>query len=209
MTDTDNQFIAWVQARQKVIGIVAVILVFLILAGWYAVESERRKEAQAFDALDQARGSMEAGSYADAATAFQRITETFSGTDASLEAALALSQVRLLSGQAELAIEDLRKFAASNPPAFYKAAAHAHLAIALENTGKVAEATPEYVKAAELATAPFQKNDALLNAARTYRIQGNTAEARAILESIVKNNKAETPGTAEARVRLAELDATG
>ena len=208
MTDTDNQFVAWVQARQKVIGIVAGIVVFLLLAGWYVVESERRKEAQAFDALDQARGAMETGAYADAATAFQRITETFGGTDASLEAALALSQVRLLSGQAELAIEDLRKFIASNPPAFYKSAAHSHLAVALENTGRVAEATPEYVRAAELATAPYQKNDALLNAARTYRIQGNTAEARNILAGILKNNKDEVAGTAEARVRLPELDAT-
>jgi len=207
MTDTDNQFVAWVQARQKVIGIVAGVLVLLVLAGWYVMESGRRKQAQAFDALDQARGSMEAGSYADAATAFQRITETFSGTDASLEASLALGQVRLLSGQAELAIEDLRKFIASNPPPYYKSAAHSHLAVALENTGKVAEAAAEYVKAAELSTAPYQKNDALLNAARTYRAQGNTVEARSILEGIVKNNKDETPGTAEARVRLAELDA--
>ena len=195
----------WFQARQKAIGFALGAIVLLVLVGWYMVESGKRKHAQAMDALDQARASMESGNYPEASAAFQRVTQVYSGTDAAYEAVLALNQVRLLSGQPQLAVEELTKFVASNPPAPYNSAAHSHLAMALENAGRIADATPEYLKAAELATEPYRKIDAILNAARTYRITGKKAEAVALLEKVIKDYKETEPGIAEAKVRLAEL----
>ena len=175
------------------------------LIGWYVVESGRRKQTQALDALDRARSAMEASNYPEASSQLQRVAETYAGTDAAFEAVLALNQVRLLSGQAQLAADELKKFAATNPPARFAAAAHAHLAMALENLGKGTEATAEYLKAAELAPEAFRKVDALLQAARTYRVQGNTAEATKVLQDIITKYPKEAAGVAEAQVRLAEL----
>ncbi len=202
---TESSILDWIQARQKAVGIVAGVVLVLGLGGWLVVESGRRKQIQAFTVLDQARGAMDAGNYPEASTGFQKVTQNYSGTDASYEASLALNQVRMLSGQAQLAVEDLRKLVASNPPSPYGAAARAHLAMALENTGKAAEAAAEYLKAAELAPEPFRKIDAWLAAARTYRLSGKESEAVKVLTDLIKKYPKETAGVAEAEVRLAEI----
>lgn len=202
---SSHSILGWIHARQKVLGIAGGVVFLLGLAGWYVVESGRRKQAQALSALDQARASMEAGNYPEASSGFQKVSQNFSGTDAAYEASLALNQVRILSGQAQLAVDDLRKLAASNPPGTYAAAARSHLAVALENAGKPAEAAAEYLKAAELASETFRKVDALLNAARVYRLTGKEAEAIAVLSDLIKKYPSETAGIAEAEVRLAEI----
>ena len=107
---------------------------------------------------------MDAGNYPDASTQLQKVAQTYAGTDAALEATLALNQVRLMSGQAQLAVDELRKFVAATPGGTFGSAAHSHLAMALENTGKVQEATAEYLRAAELAPDAFRRVDALLAA---------------------------------------------
>ncbi len=180
--------------------------VFLVgLVSWYVIESGRRKQAQAMEALDRARVSMEAGNYPEASSALQKVTQTYSGTDAAYEAVLALNQVRLLSGQAKLAVDELKKFVATNPPGAFGSAAHAHLAMALENSGRAADAGAEYLKAAELAPEAFRKIDALLNVARTYRAAGKDKEAAGVLEDLIKKFPKEQAGVAEAQVRLAEI----
>ena len=203
--DGENQLLAWFQARQKVIGITVGVLALLALVIWYTIEAGHRKQAQAMEALDRARAAMESGNYPEASTGFQRVTQTFAGTDAAYEAALALNQVRLLSGQGKLASDELKKFAASNPPAPYNSAAHATLAMALEDLGKPAEAAAEYQKAADLATEDFRKVDALLNVARVLRTTGKEKEAIAVWQDIIKKYPKERSAVAEARVRLAEV----
>ncbi len=198
-------FVAWLQARQKALTIIVVAVAVVGLAGWYVMESGRRKQSQAVDALDRARASMDAGNLPEASTELQKLAQTYAGTDAALEATLALNQVRLMSGQAQLAVDELKKFAAAAPPGAFGAAAHSHLAMALENTGKMPEATAGYLKAAELAPDAFRKVDALLAAARTYRLAGKKQEAIALLQDLIKKYPKEQAGVAEAQVRLAEL----
>ena len=201
----EHPFWGWLQERQKPLSI-AIGLIFLIgLVSWYVVESGRRKQVQASDALDKARSSMEAGNYPQASSEFQRVVQNYGGTDAALEATLALNQVRMLSGQSQLAIDELKKFIASNPPGPFKSAGYAHLGMALENSGQSAEAAENYLKAADAATEDYRKVDALLSAARVNRLMGKDKEAVEILERIVKNYKEEPPGVVEAKVRLAEL----
>lgn len=200
-----THILAWLHARQKPITI-ALGAVFVVgLVTWYVTESGRRKQAQAMEALDQARVAMESGAYPEASAALQKVTQTYSGTDAAYEAVLALNQVRMLSGQAQLAVDELKKFVASNPPGAFGSAAHAHLAMALENAGKTADATAEYLKAAESAPEPFRQIDALLNAARTYRVLGKDKDAAGVLEGLIKKYPKEQAGVAEAQVRLAEI----
>jgi len=202
---SEHPAVAWIQARQRAIGLAAGLVLLVGLVTWYMVESGRRKQAQAGDALDRARAQIETGNYPQASTELQRVVQTYGGTDAALEATLALNQVRLLSGQAQLAVDELRKFANSNPPAPYNSAAHSHLGIALEAVGKPAEAAAEYQKAADLATEDYRKIDALLNVARVQRAAGNDKAAVEVLESVVKRFQAELAGVVEAKVRLAEL----
>jgi tetratricopeptide (TPR) repeat protein len=197
--------LTWLQARQKPITIVLTVVFVIGLVAWYVVESGRRKQVQAADALDRARAAMESGNYPQAATEFQRVAQNYSGTDAAFEATLAQNQVRMLSGQSQLAVDELKKFVAANPPAYFKSAGLSHLGMALENTGKAAEAVTSYRQAADLATEDYRKIDALLNAARVEAQLGKQKEAVEILEGVVKKYKESTPGVVEAKVRLAQL----
>jgi TolA-binding protein len=204
-SETIHPGLAWLQARQKPLSFALLAIALVLLVGWYLRESGRRKELQAAAALDQARAMVETGNYPEASSQLQRITQVYRGTDAAFEAVLVLNQVRMLSGQAQLAADELRSFITADPPAPYRAAAQSHLAMALENSGKFAEAAQAYLAAAQTAEAAYLKTDALLAAARSYRLSGDTAKAVETLEGIVKQFPAESPGVVEAKVRLAEL----
>lgn len=204
-TAESGNLLAWFQARQRTLTVVGGVILLVGVVAWYVVEAGRRKQAQAMNALDQARASIESGNYPEASTALQKVTQTYAGTDAAYEATLALNQVRMMSGQSKLAVDELTKFVATNPPGAFGSAAEAHLAMALENTGKAADATAHYLKSAELAPETYRKIDALLNAARTYRAAGKDKEAAALLEDLIKKYPKEQAGVAEAQVRLAEI----
>jgi TolA-binding protein len=183
-------------------GLIAVALVVLI--AWFMIESGRRKEIAAMAILETAWSLQDQGESAQAATEFQRLIDNFSGTDAALQAALALNQVRLEIGQAQLAVDGLREFLGRNPPSEAAASAHRLLGAALEDTGQPAEAAAAYEQAAALAGADHLTAAALLAAARAWRAAGNTEAATAALRRIVDEFK-ETAAVSEATVRLAEL----
>lgn len=204
-TESDHPILDWIQARQRPLGIAVLAIVLVALVAWYISESGRRKQSQAIDALDQARAVMEAGNYPEAATQLQRVVQVYAGTDAALEATLALNQVRMLSGQDQLALDELRKFIGSNPPARFLAAANSHLGMALENTGSFGEAAAAYQAAAAAATEPYLQADALLAAARCQRLAGDAQAASATLQDIIRRFPPTSPGVVEAKVRLAEI----
>jgi outer membrane protein assembly factor BamD (BamD/ComL family) len=197
--------LAWLQARSRPLGIALGAVVLVGLVGWYISESGQRKEAQAADALDRARAVMETGNYPEASAELQRVTQVFGGTEAATEARLALNQARLLSGQDQLAVDDLTAFVASNPPAPQRAAGQALLGAALENVGKFAEAAQAYLAASEAATREYLQVDALLNAARAQKLAGDQQAAVATLEGIIRRYPEGSSGVIEAKVRLAEL----
>src|SRR6185295_20169138 len=121
--------------------------------------------------------TFESGDLPKASSELQRVAQSYAGTDAGMEATLALNQVRMMSGQSKLAIDELNKFIAAKPPAFYLSAAQSHLGAALENTGKFTEAAAAYKSAAEAAAEPYRKVDALLSASRAYQQAGKEKEA--------------------------------
>jgi TolA-binding protein len=201
-----HPLIAWAAKRQKPLLYAAAGVLLIALVAWYMTESNRRKREQAYASLDQARAAMEAGSYPEASTELQRITRVFSGTDAAYEAVLSLNQVRMLSGQSQLAVDELTAFVASGPPPTYRAQAQAHLGMALENVGNYAEAATAYLAAADPGEPGYRQTDALLAAARCQRLAGDPKAAAETLQNLLARfGDDETPGVIEAKVRLAEL----
>lgn len=201
-----HPFFTWVAKRQKPLLYAAGAILAVALVAWYVTESGRRKRDQAYAALDNARAAIEAGSYPEASTELQRITQVFQGTNAAHEAVLALNQVRMLSGQAQLAVDELRTYIASNPPGTFQAQAQAHLGMALENTGNFKDAAAAYLAAAAPSEPEYRQIDALLAAARCQRLAGDHKAAAETLEGIIRRfGDEETAGVVEAKVRLAEL----
>ena len=194
----------WLEKHQKPVTYVGVGLAVAILAGWLLIETGKRKTLAANDALDRARAVFESGNLPAASTEFQRIAQSFSGSNAGYQAQLALNEVRLSSGQAQIAADELRKFVDKNPPAYFASGGYLLLGGALENLNKFDEAAAAYAKAGDLAEEPYRQIEARLNSARATRLAGKEADALAILRGIISKYPKDTPGIAEAEVRLAE-----
>lgn len=202
--DTESPAFAWFQKNQKPVTYGLVGLAVLVLGVWLFLETGKRKEIAANDAIDRARGVFESGNLPAASTEFQRIAESFRGTDAGWQAELALNEVRLASGQAQLAADELRKVADRNPPAFYASGAQFMLGGALENLKQYDEAAAAYTRAAEAAAEDYRQIEARLGAARALRLAGKEPAALDVLRAVISKYPKDTPGVAEAEVRLAE-----
>jgi hypothetical protein len=78
------------------------------------------------------------------------------------------------------------------------------LGAALEDARQYDEAATAYKRSSELAPEPYRKVDGLLGASRAYRLGGKNDQSLALLREILSKFSKETPGVAEATVRLAE-----
>ena len=132
-TTTSNRSLAWAQANRKLLLIVGGILGAAVLAVWFMATAKSRREDFASRSLSQARNIAESGNIPQASTEFQKLIDTYRGTVAAKEAEISLNQLRLISGQAELAIVRLRDFIKTNPGPEFVAAANGLLGSALEN----------------------------------------------------------------------------
>lgn len=177
----------------------------LLAGGWLFMETGRRKAAAAADALDRARATFESGNWPAASTEFQRVATSFRGTEAGFAAELSLNEVRIASGQNQIAVDELTKFAAQDPPAYFSSGAQTMMGAALENLKKYPEAAAAYLKGAELATEDYRKVEASLGAARAYRLAGKNTEAADVLRGVIAQFKPDVSGVSEAEVRLAEI----
>ena len=140
----EEKLAAWVQKNGKLLAIGGGVVALVVLATWFMSASAKRKENFARQQLEQAWGAADAGNIPQASADLQRVATNFAGTDAAFEAALSLNQTRLLAGQTQLAVDDLRRFIGTNPPAQFSTPANMLLGGALENLGKHTEAITAY-----------------------------------------------------------------
>jgi len=207
-SDGASNLLARLQAHRKVLTGAGIAVALIVLVGWFMIESGRRREAAASGILEGAWSLQDQGDLPQASAEFQRVVDGFSGTDAANQAVLALNQVRIESGQSQIAADALTAFIASGPSAVHASPAHRLLGVAQENLGQAAEAAASYEQAAALATLGPLKAEALLSAARAHRNAGKPEDAIRVLRLILAEH-GESGVAPEARVRLAELTMGG
>jgi tetratricopeptide (TPR) repeat protein len=200
----EERLVKWIRANQKPLGIGLAALVVVVLATWFMATAAKRKENFARTQLEQAWNAEDAGNAPLAAGEFQRVIQTYGGTQAALEARIALNQNRLMNGQSQLAADDLDQFLGTSPPAAVAVQGYLLRGAALENLGKAAEAGASYEKAADLATLDFQKAEALLAAARAFRDAGDIGKASTALKTIIEKYP-ESAAYPAAEIRLGEI----
>ena len=197
--------LAWISRNQKLVSYGGLALAVVVVGGWLLLETAQRKELAGADALDRARATFESGNLPTASSEFQRVAQSYRGTAAGYAAELALNEVRLASGQTQIAVDELKKFAESNPPAFFASGAWNMVGAGLENLKKYPEAAQAYRQSAGLAEESYRKVEATLSAARALRLAGQDSQAIELLRGILAKFGKEIPGVAEAEVRLAEV----
>jgi len=200
----EERLVAWLKANQKLLAIAGGVVAGIVLITWFLSVSSARKEAFARAQLEQAWAAQDGGNLPQAASELQRVATTYAGTRAAHEAVLSLNQTRLLLGQAQLAVDDVRRYLDRNPPAWAQTRAYVLLGTGLENLSRPAEAAAAYDAAVERADMDFEKADALVSAARAWEAAGNRDQAVARLRRVVEEYK-ETGAHGLAELRLGEL----
>ncbi len=200
------QPLRWYRDRKRLGTAAVVLLALAAVVAWFVITSGRRKEDFAARMLSQAVATADRGNLPQAASDLQRLIQTYRGTEAAGEAVLLLNQIRLTTGQAELAAGNLREFLASQPPPRYAAPAASLLGAALESGNKFAEAAQAYERAAGLADLDYMRAAYLLEAGRAFREAGRTQDAIRVYRNIVEKYPS-APAVPEAQLRLAELTA--
>jgi len=194
---------AWIQAHRQASTYIGLAIVAVAGLLWWNHISTRQSEERAGAALNEARLAFETKNYPLASSELSRVAENYSGTRAAQEATILLAQIRLIQGQSQQAIEQLKTFAASTD-ASYRAQAYGLLGGAYDNVGHPQEAATAYEQAAAAAQMDFLKAQFLSDAGRAWAAAGDTAKAIAAYQSIV--SRFDSLGTAtEAKVRLGEL----
>jgi outer membrane protein assembly factor BamD (BamD/ComL family) len=183
-----------------------VVLVLALIAVWFVIASNDRKEQFAERSLNQARSAAEAGNLPLASSELQRLITTYKGTDAAHEAVITLNQVRMVNGQSELAAVGLREYLTTKPPEKYLSPAYGLLGAALENAKQWGEAANAYTQASNAADVPYLKATYLVDAGRALREAGKLADAAKTYRTILEKYP-DSPSFTEAQVRLAELTA--
>jgi tetratricopeptide (TPR) repeat protein len=194
---------AWIQGHRQAstYGGLAIVAVAGLL--WWNHISTRQSEERAGTALNEARLAFETKNYPLASSELSRVAENYSGTRAAQEATILLAQIRLLQGQSQQAIEQLKAFA-PKADAAYRGQAYGLLGAAYDNVGHPAEAAAAYEQAAAASQMDFLRAQFLSDAGRAWVAAGDTAKGVAAYQSIV--TKYDSLGTAtEAKVRLGEL----
>ncbi|HYR32546.1 MAG TPA: tetratricopeptide repeat protein [Gemmatimonadales bacterium] len=194
---------AWIQGHRQAstYGGLAIVAIAGLL--WWNHISTRQSEERAGTALNEARLAFETKNFPLASSELSSVVANYSGTRAAQEATILLAQIRLLQGQSQQAIEQLKAFAPS-ADAKYRAQAYGLLGAAYDNVGHPREAAEAYAQAAAAAPMDFLTAQFLSDAGRAWVAAGDTTKAIAAYQSIV--TKYDSLGTAmEAKVRLGEL----
>lgn len=197
---------SWFQDPKRQAMVAAAVAAVIAVGVWFVVTSGQRKEQFASRAYSQALATADQGNLPQASADLQRVIQTYGGTQAADEAVLALNQIRMASGQSELAAANLSEFVAKKPEPRFAAPAYGLLGEAQENAKKFAEAGAAYDQAAANASIPFVKASYLVSAGRAYRLAGRTQDAIRAYQTVIDKYPS-APAVNEAKVRLGELTA--
>ncbi len=204
--DPGRQLIEWIVKNRRTVITVAVALAAAALVVWFVIEYQHRKELAAIRALEEARVALQSGNVPLAASDLSRLVSTYGGTVAGDEAVVLLAQVRLEQDQPTVAAEELRAALNRGVRPQFLASIHGLLGTALEAIGNQREAAEAYERASEATWYQYLKALYLNEAGRAFLAAQDTARSLAVYERVLSDH-ADTPGAAEARVRLAELRA--
>ena len=198
-----ERVLEWIGKHRQASAYGAVALLGVLGFVVWSFISSGRVEAEARANLAGARMAFDSRNLALAASELARVRENFSGSLAAEEATLLLAQVRLLQGENEQSVQMLRELA-SGASAPYRAQAHGLLGVALENSGKLAEAAQSYEQAADAADLDAMAAPLLSDAARTWLAAGDTTRSISLYRRVVKDFES-TTSAREAALRLGEL----
>ncbi|TKJ41701.1 hypothetical protein CEE37_03805 [candidate division LCP-89 bacterium B3_LCP] len=181
----------------------AVILIIALTAFWFT--SKRNAEYQAAYEMGVALTAAQAVDPAALADDFNQIAERFSGTTAGNEALMYTAQMHMMADQKEEALEAYDRYLQKGrKSAYLYPSALAGKASCLEDLGRFNDAAQVYLQAASVKKNFFLAPRFHLDAARCYRLAGESERARTECE-LIETNFPDSPFAREAIKEAARL----
>lgn len=194
----------WFQVNSKLLGGAAVVIAVFAAGYWFYLRSQQIKTVNAERALNQAEQSLQSGNTALATSDLQRVISRYSGTPAGTQAGMLLAQTDYSAKKYQDGIKALESVA---PKAgLSQAAVRSLIGDGYSEMGRSADAAKSYEQAAQSTEFPNEKTYYRAKAARSYTAAGDLAQAKKLWSELASSDKP-TAVAAEARVRLAELEA--
>lgn len=204
-TNDGLDLMEWVQVNARLLGGAAAVVAVAAAGYWFYVRSQQIKTINADRSLMQAEQSLQSGNAALATSDLQRVVTRYKGTGAGTQAALLLAQTHYNAGKYQDGINVLQEI--SGHAGGSEAMVQGLIGDGHAQMGKHADAAKAYEKAAEASIYENEKAYYRAKAARSYTAAGNVADARRLWTQLSTDANAQSVA-AEARVRLAELNAT-
>ena len=204
--DFTSRATAFVSANlSTVLGVIgAIVLAVVLTTFWSRSRSEKtlRSDLQSSILVS----NYVAGQYQNCLDLATQLQNAYGGTRAAVLADYVKGMAQLQLGRYLDAEQSLRAYLDKSSKApFYEKAARRSLAACLEAQNRFADAAEGY-KALAATLTDDEADEALLDAARAYRLAGAAEQARSVLKSVVEKDKA---SARQARIELAVLDAVG
>jgi len=194
----------WLQVNSRILGGAAAVVAIAAAGYWFYLRSQQIKVVNAERSLNQAEQSLQSGNTALATSDLQRVISRYSGTPAGTEAAMLLAQTDYSAGKYQEGIKALESMA---PRAgLSEANIRSLIGDGYAQLGKNADAAKAYEGAAQATEFANEKAYYRAKAARSYTSAGDLAQAKKLWSELASSEKPSAV-SAEARVRLAELDA--
>jgi len=214
--EPDDVFVAkvfelstWARKNSQTLILFGIVLALVLGGVVYYVDYRATLNQQAVGELEQVQQTLGMGDLETAKAQLTRFLERFSGTPLAPEARLLLGQVYLASEQPDQAASVLEAASGSSDPLAVQLTAL--LGKAYEQAGRWEDAERAYLRAADQAELPFQRHEALGDAARTRSRTGDHAGAAELYRRILDEIEEDHPerGLYEMRLAEAETAATG
>jgi predicted negative regulator of RcsB-dependent stress response len=205
LEDRTESVFQWVRENTRIM-LVAVLLVAAVVAAVILYNRSRElKSERAERALFDAQRSLVSGNQQLAQSDLQKMVSRYDGTPAAAQGAMLLAQLLYDQGKYAEGVTVLEKASASRDSKEFGSSLQALIAAGYESQGKFKDAADRYVRAADAALFPLEKQKLQADAARAYGAGGDKTKASALWKSLTTDP--DSPVAGEARVRLGELSA--
>jgi tetratricopeptide (TPR) repeat protein len=194
----------WLQVNSRLLGGAAAVIAVAVAGYWFYTRSQQIKTINAERSLMQAEQSLQSGNAALATSDLQRVVTRYKGTGAATEAALLLGQTDYNASKYQEGIKVLQDI--SGHAGASEGSVQSLIGDGYSQLGKQTDAAKAYERASQASEFIAEKAYYRAKAARAYTSAGNVAEAKRLWTELSTNEKMQSVA-AEARVRLAELDA--
>ncbi|MEP7065119.1 MAG: tetratricopeptide repeat protein [Gemmatimonadota bacterium] len=196
--------VEWLELHSRQLMFASIGLLLVAGGFWFYRQSNERQAQSASQALSEAESAIAAGNLPLAQSGLEKVVQRYGSTSAGAQAHVLLAQVHYDKGEYQQGMKELEPVV-GDKDAYTAAAALNLTAAGLEQSGKFVDAAATYEKAAKRAPFKVDHDVYMASAARALTAGGKTADAKRIWSDLANDDQ--SSASAEARVRLGELEA--